>query len=156
MKIASKLISIVMTACIALGMAGCSLSKTDIEELKKNNGVMLEIICVPQMAMTQEEYESSIKRQTVTYKGEAYNPNPINKEGVMMSDKDYKTIYEFCVNSVKKNKFKDYSEDVCDGETYTYIFYDIDGQRHIIYDGYCYENKELCKIRRIVSNYCIE
>lgn len=156
MKTANKLISIVMTACIALGMAGCGMSKTDIEELKKNDGVMLTITCSPQIAMTEEEYKSARAQQTVTYKGEAFNPNPVKEAGVMMSDEDYRTIYEFCVNSVKKDKFKNYKEDVCDGETYTFTFYDTDGEKHIIYSGYIYNNKELKNIRSIIKDYSIE
>lgn len=156
MKTVNKLISIVMTACIALGMAGCSMRKTDIEELKKNDGVMLVITRTPQVAMTKEQFEKACTSQTVTYKGEAFNPNPVTKAGVMMSDEDYREIYKFCVNNVRWNKFKHYKEDVCDGETYTFTFYDTDGEKHVIYSGYIYSNKELKKIRGIVSGYTIE
>ena len=42
--------------------------------------------------------------------------------------------------------FADYYEEVCDGQTYSFVFYDVDGNQHVLYDGYIYENAELNSI----------
>lgn len=92
----------------------------------------------------------------VTYSGYAYVPGSLNGEGVKMSDKDLRTIYEFCVNSYENDAFADYSEQVCDGTTYSFVYYDEDGDAHTLYSGYCYSNKDLQSIMDIISNYSID
>ena len=66
MKKAAKILTIVMTAVLAFGMAGCgSKNKTDIKELQKNKGDMLVIRSFPQECMTEEEYENGIAVMSV-------------------------------------------------------------------------------------------
>ena len=156
MKTAAKIISVFMTALIAFGMTGCGKERPDIKELQKNKGDMLVITCCPQEAMTEEEYENSIFKMSVTYNGYANNPNPINNSLVKMPDDEYLKIYKFCVEAVEDNKFEGYDEDVCDGETYTFTFYDTEGKAHEIYDGYCYENDELQDIMNMISKYSLD
>lgn len=160
MRIATKLLSIMMTAVLAFGMAGCAKTgkagKADIKELQKHKGDMLVIVAHPQMAMPEEEYKNGILRMSVTYDGCANNPNPINNSYVKMPDDEYIKIYNFCVEAAEKNKFAGYKEDVCDGETYTFTYYDTEGNAHVIYDGYCYNNKDLQDIMNLISKYSLD
>lgn len=156
MKISVKILSILMVMVMALGMASCKKDEVDINELQKNDGVMLTITRHPQEAMTIEDQRANTTVQKVTYDGLAYNPNPVNKDGIKMSDEDYLKIYEFCIKNVKKSKFKNYSEDVCDGDTYTFAFYDLDGNPTVIYDGYCYSNEDLQDIKKTIQKYAVK
>lgn len=160
MKNAAKLICAVMTLVLVFGMAGCfkhpAATKSDIKELKKNNGNMLVIISYPQEAMTEEQFEAGTLRMSVSYSGYAYNPNPFNNSKVRIPDDEYLKIYNFCVESTNKNKFAEYKEDVCDGNTFSFTFIDTEGNAHVIYSGYCYDNKELLDIMGMISKYSID
>lgn len=156
MKISVKILSILMVMVMALGMASCNKDEVDINELQKHDGVMLTITRHPQEAMTIEDQRANTTVQKVTYDGLAYNPNPVNKNGIKMSDEDYLKIYEFCIKNVEKSKFKNYSEDVCDGDTYTFTFYDLDGNPTVIYDGYCYSNEDLQDIKKTIQKYAVK
>ena len=169
MKIAMKLLTILMTAVLALSIAGCGSApdsgkgrsrkstKIDIEELQKNSGLMLVIKGYPQEAMTVEDYEKACFEITISYEGNITIPgNPVNQSSLKLKDEDYKELYKFCTGNAKKSKFADYKEEVCDGETYSFTYYDLDGNPHLIYDGYCYQNKELQKILDITANYYID
>ena len=156
MKISVKILSIIMMFVLAFCMASCKKDDIDIKELQKNEGVMLTIIRHPQEAMTAEDQRANTTVQEITYDGLAYNPNPVNKEGIKMSDEDYLKIYEFCINNAKKNKFKNYSEEVCDGDTYTFTFYDLEGNPTEIYDGYCYSNEVLWDIKMTIQKYAVK
>lgn len=157
MKTTVKMLSILMIAVLALCMAGCKKAdKTDIKQLQQLEGDMLVITGYPQEAMTKEMYDKAVTRWRLTYKGLAYNPNPIEEVGIKVTDEEYRRIYEFCKEAVAKNKFANYSEDVCDGTTYKFVFYDKDGKEHVIYDGYCYDNKELQEIKKLITKYQVE
>ena len=160
MKFTAKFLSVLMIAVMALGMVGCGVSarasKPDINELMKIKGDMLVIVSHPQMATTEEQYKNGILRMSVSYDGCANNPNPINNSLVKMPEDEYLKIYNFCVDAAAKNKFAGYKEQVCDGETYTFTFYDTEGQAHVLYDGYCYENKELKDIINMISKYSLD
>ena len=133
MKTAAKFFIVLMTAALAAGMTGCGDNKPDIRELQKNEGGIL--------------------RMSVSYDGHAYNPNSEENQYVKMTDAEYMKIYEFCVEAVEKNKFEGYKENVCDGDTYTFIYYDTEGKEHEIYSGYCYENEELQDIMYTIRKY---
>jgi hypothetical protein len=68
----------------------------------------------------------------------------------MLTDEDYMTVYSFCVETVRNDTFADYYEEVCDEQTYRFLFYDEDGEEHVLYDGYIYQNDELNSILDIV------
>lgn len=160
MKFASKLISIVMTAVLAFGIAGCTVpgkpDKPDINELQSHKGDLLVIVSQPQEAMPPEEYEKAVTRMSVTYDGYANNPNPFNNSKVKMPDDEYLRIYNFCVEAAANNRFAGYSEDICDGTTYKFTYYDTEGNAHVLYDGYCYDNKELQEIKKLISKYSLD
>ena len=157
MKTTVKMLSILMIAVLALCMAGCGKTdKTEINKLQQLEGDMLVITGYPQEAMPKEMYDKAVTRWRLTYKGLAYNPNPIEEVGFKVTDDEYRRIYEFCKDAVAKNKFKNYSEDVCDGTTYKFVFYDKDGNAHVIYDGYCYDNQELREIMHLISKYQVD
>lgn len=153
MKISVKILSILMMFVLAIGMAACKKDDVDIKELQKNDGVMLTITGHPQEAKTIEDQRDLTTVRELTYDGLVSNPGPVSNKGIRISDEDYLKIYEFCIKNAKKNKFKDYSEDVCDGDTYTFTFYDPDGNPTEIYDGYCYSNKELQDIKKTIEKY---
>ena len=160
MRLGIRLISVVMTVVFAFGMIGCSMAgksgRTDIEELQKHQGDMLVIVSQPQEAMPQEEYEKAVVRMSVTYDGYAINPNPINNSKVKMPDDEYLRIYNFCNEVAADNRFAGYSEDICDGTTYTFTYYDTEGKAHVLYDGYCYDNKELQDIMKLIRKYSLD
>ena len=145
-----------MTAVLLFGIAGCRNDKVDIRELQKNKGVMLEIRGNPQEAMPLEDYQAVCFRmvQTVYYDGTAYNADSLNTPGIKMTDEDYLKIYNFCMDNIKNNKFSDYSEDVCDGDTYTFTYYDVDGNPTPLTDD-AYVRFELltCEDGSVQKNY---
>ena len=112
------------------------------DDIKDNKGTMLVIDCYIVEWGYSMEY-------SVTYDGYVYTPY---NYGMQMSDSDLLCIYNFCVNA-SDGRYDKYSEDVCDGETYTYTFYDTDGDAHVLYSGYCYDNKELQNALGILSYY---
>lgn len=160
MGIATKIISIVMTAVLAFGMAGCGKTgkagMPDVAELQKHKGDLLVIVSHPQEAMPPEEYDKAVTKMSVSYDGYANNLNPINNSKVKMPDDEYLIIYNFCVEAAADNRFAGYSEDICDGTTYTFTYYDTEGYAHVLYDGYCYDNKELQDIKKLISKYSLD
>ena len=169
MKTTTKLLTILMTAVLALSIAGCGSARTgrdrkssmgnkiDIEELQKNSGNMLVITRNPQEAMTAEQYEMARFEITISYEGDITIPgNPVNQTSLKLKNEDYIKFYRFGIDNAEKSKFANYSEDVCDGDTYTFTFYDTDGNPHVIYDGYCYENKDLQDILNTAYNYQLD
>jgi len=151
-----RIICILMAVITIIGMTACGKSKVDIEKLKQIKGTMLTITSSSQGEMTQEEYEKSKYEISVSYEGAAYIPNPVNSTGIMITDKDYLKIYNFCTNSVKTHKFNNYKEDVCDGTSYSFTFYDENGEAHKIYSGYIYNNKELSDIIDTITAYSVD
>ena len=166
MKNTMKLLAVLMIAVLAFSIAGCGSDrngksrknskgyKINIEEIQKNEGNLLVIKNHPQEAMTVEDYQNASHEITVSYDG--YVKLPGNLTGLKMKDEDFVKIYEFCTKNAEKSKFAKYSEDVCDGDTYTFTYYDLDGNPHVIYDGYCYSNKELQDILNTTGNYQLD
>ena len=167
-----KLMSLLLVAVMALGLFGCSKTTAgttgrhsneghkkaavDLDELKKNDGDMLVITRHNAGECTKEEYEASIYSVSVSYSGIAYNPNPVCDGHTGMSDSDLRFLYEFCIDAYENETFKDYKEDVCDGTTYSFVYYDLDGNAHTLYSGYCYENEALKKAYETITNYAFE
>ena len=169
-----KIVAALMAAVMMIGMAGCKDDNNksrkhkkekeekieiDIKELQEHEGPMLTISVIPCGEMTMEEYENYSYEFGVTYEGDAYIPNPVYESGysyLKMTDEDYEEIYRFCIESVANDTFKGYYEDVCDGTQYRFTFYDTDGEAHLIYSGYCYQNDDLQHIMDIIGMYCID
>ena len=116
--------------------------KVNIEELKNNDGPMLVITSTIQGPIpVEEERDHSVVLfydGTVNY----YDASPNECLGALQ-DEEYMTIYNFCIETVRNDTFADYYEDVCDGQTYSFVFYDEEGVQHVLYDGYIYESAEL-------------
>jgi len=159
-----RIISILLVIVLAMSMTACSKSRRthkeepeiNIEEIKKTKGTMLEVHVIPSGEMTREEFESGSKTLKVTYAGAAINPNPVSDNGVMMSDEDYLSIYEFCLDCAETNKYADYKEDACDGTQYSFTYYDVNGQKHNLYSGYIYGDHELNRVVEIISKYSVD
>ena len=157
MKTLVKLVSVLMIAVLAFGMIGCNKAdEVDIKELKQHKGNMLVITAYPQGPMTEEEYNMRVSSIRLDYPGTAYIPNPIEEQQISMPDDEYLKIYNFCKKAVAENKFANYSEQVCDGTTYKFVYFDTEGHEHVLYDGYCYENKELRNIISLITKYQID
>ncbi|MBR6986908.1 MAG: hypothetical protein IKH82_02415 [Clostridiales bacterium] len=71
-----------------------------------------------------------------------------------LNDEDYKTLYEFAERCLKKDPFRNYSEEVYDGSTWCFeYYYSKDEEPFEIYDGYCYEQEELNEIIDMMCSY---
>lgn len=151
-----KLIAAILILVMGLGMAACKKNDINVKELQKINGNMLEIHTTPQGPMTEEDLEIYSTTITVKYSGEIVFPFNDGNLDPKMKDEDYQTIYGICYDAVKTDKFRDYSEEVDDGTTYSFTFYDENGAAHNFYSGYIYNNKELSKILDIIGNYSID
>lgn len=157
--------ALLMTVLLLPGLAGCNkkedtgiketaIKESRIEELKKNEGPMLVIDSSSAGECTAEEYEASKREIAAYYSGEAYNPNPFNQEYTMMDDEDYIKIYDFCVDAVASDRFKDRKETADDGTSYLFTFYDLEGTPHQIYSGNaCDEITELKDIEKTIIKY---
>ena len=161
-----KLLSIIMIAVLALTMAGCKSDngkgrerrkkekqKVNIEEIQKNEGTLL-VIRFSSMGERTEDYDPSQSQLSVSYSG--YTHIPYNPNSLKMSDKDFLKIYNFCIYNADGSTFEGYKEDVCDGTSYSFIYYDTDGNEHVIYSGYCYQNEELRDIIDTVGSYSVD
>ena len=162
-----KIISVVMAAVMAVALFGCadagkkskhkkdnskyngpSIHKAiDPEDLKDTKGPMLVVEC----HVLEWEYTETF---SVDYSGDTCMP--YNYYGMQMNDEDLMYLYEFCQYAAANDPFADYSEDVCDGATYTFTFYDPDGESHELYHGYCYDNDELQNVLDVITRYEVE
>ena len=165
-----RFIALVLILVMLSGIAGCanaerngrrgsssesgSVNKFEqLEELQSHEGTMLEIVSTVRLPVEEgSDIENTV---IVEYSGDAYEVDT-NYLNCHLSDEEYLTIYNFCIESVENDTFADYYEDACDGITYRFTFYDEDGNAHLIYDGYIYENAELYSIIEIFGNYYID
>lgn len=165
-----RFIALVLILVMLSGIAGCANSERNgrrgsssesgsvnkfeqLEELQSHEGTMLEIVSTVRLPVEEgSDIENTV---IVEYSGDAYEVDT-NYLNCHLSDEEYLTIYNFCVESVENDTFADYYENVCDGITYRFTFYDEDGNAHLIYDGYIYENAELNSIIGIFGNYYID
>jgi hypothetical protein len=156
-----KLISVLIILVLAFAMCGCSFYGTgaekiniDLEKVRQHKGTLLEVTAYPQGPMRIEDYRKENYTQKVNYSGSAYNP--FNTQGVTLSDEDFIFIYEFCIDAYENDTFRDYSEEVDDGTTYSFVYYDENGEKHTLYSGYCYDNEVLTKVREIIGKYSLD
>lgn len=162
--------ALIMTFLLLPGLAGCNKKEDNgiketvikettvkeggIGELKKHEGPMLVIESSSAGECTAEEYEASKCKIAAYYSGEAYNPNPFDQEYTMMDDEDYIKIYDFCVDAVETDRFKDRKETADDGTSYLFTFYDLQGTPYQIYSGNaCDEITELKDIEKTIIKY---
>ena len=170
MKKSARLMAIVMTAVMLLGTAGCTDTGSGksgkgkdkdskdngekIEELQKLEGDMFVLESYIRAPIPDDMDPTTEYR--VTYAGYVYSDRGYADEVAKMSDEDYMELYEFCKTAIKTNKYAGYYEEVCDGQTYMFMYYDEDGNEQLIYDGYCYDNDDLDSIVDLVTGYTIE
>lgn len=125
------------------GSSGTGI-KVDVDSLRTYDGPMLVITSTIQAPIPDDvERVSSI---ILHYDGTISNPGYPNECLGSLTDEDYMTVYDFCVETVRNDTFADYYEEVCDGQTYRFEFYDEEGEEHVLYDGYIYQNDELSAI----------
>lgn len=167
-----RILAAVLTAVMAVSLMGCAgagngkshkstgggtggtpawisdINEANIENLKKNDGNMLEI--------TSCSDAEDIHTSYVTYGGGVYVSGSGANGEVSISDEDYLFIYKFCVDAYENDSFADYSEDSFDGTSYKFVFYDTDGVAHELYTGYIDDNKDLQEINSRIGYYCID
>lgn len=125
------------------GSSGTGI-KVDVDSLRTYDGPMLEITSTIRMPVPDDIDPNNTS--VLNYDGTIFNSYNPNECLGSLSDEDYMTVYRFCVETVENDTFADYYEDVCDGQTYRFVFYDEVGEPHVLYDGYIYENDELSSI----------
>lgn len=153
-----RIIAVLMSLIMLTGLTACSDNgdtgrsrrrsheateiKVDIEDLKTYDGPMLVITSTIQGPIpVEEERDHSV---VIYYDGTVnYLDASPNECLGALNDEDYMTVYNFCIDTVRNDTFADYYEEVYDGQTYSFVFYDVDGDQHVLYDGYMYENAEL-------------
>ena len=120
-------------------------SIVDIGELRTYEGPMFELTSTVRAPVPDDfdrDYTVTIYYDASLVSDDYYLPQ--------ISNRYYMTIYRFCVNSLEEDTFADYYEEVDDGQTYRFTFYDEEGTPHVIYDGYTYDNAELSAIIDLV------
>lgn len=123
----------------------------DLQKLEGDMFVLESTICEP-----IPDYMDPTTEYRVTYDGYVYCDSEYSTGPAKLSDEDYMELYWFCVHAVKTDEFSKYYEDVCDGDTYKFTYYDQDGEEFVIYDGYCYDNADLQAIIALVTGYVYE
>lgn len=83
----------------------------------------------------------------------SYNLSGLSVGTTTLSDKDYKKIYDFAYDAYTNDSFSDYSEDGCDGENWSFVYYDSDENAHDLYSGYAYGNDDMTTIEDILESY---
>ena len=167
-----RVIALFMSVVMVLSLAACgsaeggresrgsrdsreeNISDKEIEALRANEGPMLEITCTIQAPIPDDMDRDSTL--VLGYNGMIMNPDEYGQNKGPVSDEDYMTIYEFCIDAVENDTYADYYEDVCDGQTYRFVFTDEDGDAHVIYDGYIYDNRELNFVHDLINNYYLQ
>ncbi|MCR5292087.1 MAG: hypothetical protein K6E28_04290 [Eubacterium sp.] len=139
----------------------CSVKMKDVkvqeslqDELHSGQGLLLKISNQSSMSESFGQGPDVFSVMSVEYSGYTYLTDASHHNDVVkMSDDDLLFLYSFCKEANENGTFDDYSEVILDGATFTYIFYDRDGAEHVIYDGYCYSNPELIKVRELIYSY---
>ena len=162
-----RIIALVLTMVMLAGVAACGKTEgnrgresgaepsenTNIVALQQIHGPMLEVVSTVRLPVEEgADIENTV---IVEYDGDAYEVDSTYLN-CHLSDEEYMRIYRFCTESVENNTYADYYEDACDGITYRFTVYDEDGNAHLIYDGYIYENEELQSIIDIFGNYYVD
>ena len=171
-----RLLSVLLIATFVFGAAACtakndvkknkSRSKKeksveddiDFDELKKNDGIMFSasngtwgLVC------DAEDYWSS-NRYVVYYDGTlevtmTYHLSGSSTITTTLSDDDYEAIYEFAYDAYENDTYEDYEEIACDGDYWSFSYYDTDEEEHELYYGYAYSNKAMLEIEEILEAY---
>lgn len=123
----------------------------DLQKLEGDMFVLESTICEP----IPDDMDPTTEYR-VTYDGYVYCDSEYSTGPAKLSDEDYMELYWFCVHAVKTDEFSKYYEDVCDGDTYKFTYYDTDGEEFVVYDGYCYDNADLQDIIALVTGYVYE
>ncbi|MBO4243006.1 MAG: hypothetical protein J5883_06980 [Clostridiales bacterium] len=133
--------------------------KVDIEDYKDQEGIMFcagDYCCGP-MSYEEDVWDNDI--YTVYYDGTIskvtnYTVSGAVCEEAVISDEDYETLLNFCLETSRDNPFTDYSEVVDDGEEWAFWYYQPGSSSGTqFYYGYIYSNEELSAIADIVSGY---
>jgi len=170
-----KTLSLVLASTLMIAMlTGCpaekakvtrettveSIREIDLTELRSREGCMLRVSNGNCGEMCSADDEWSSTSYTINWDGTiSRNVNYvvsgcITDEAVTLSEEDYLTIYRFAESAYENETFADYSENVCDGESWSYYYHPDNSEESVcLYGGYAYNNDALCKIQEIVKSY---
>ena len=149
-----SLIAVLLSLCLLV-----SCTKFDYDKLRSRDGIMMYIGSTSYELMYQDSnnctgigYEIDWDGNITRYVG--YQITETLYYYADLSEKDYKTLYEFAEHSRKTDPFKNYSERVYDGWVWDFEYYFDEGKDPFtIYHGYCYQQKELQKILDLLESY---
>ena len=156
-----------LTVCfislLGLILAGCRkpVPKADIDELKAREGIMLKIGSSVQIAVDYTDEKSFLGSSCEIYwDGTIIRTlNYVNSQTVVkgitdLTPEDYMSVYNFAEDAYLNDTFKGYSENVMDGETYSFIYFPPDRSEGVwLYSGYCCGNKKMTDILDLTGAY---
>ncbi len=178
-----KIVSVLLMTTLLLGLSACnktsdkdksvrtkSTDKVETKEtdgtkgtivtddLKQQSGLMFSARNGNSGETCKTDDYWSYTRYEVSYDGTltcvvSYNLSGIASESVGLSDADYMKIYDFAYNAYVDDLYSDYKEDACDGESWSFTYYDSDEESHVLYSGYTYGNDEMREIQDILESY---
>lgn len=169
-----KVLAVALALVMALPMGACKKSETkkklkarkdkvstekvDVDKIKELDGVMLKIDVTSYELQDPNYDQRSGVDYYVSYDGtlkcEAfYSLSGKQEYSTVLSDSDLIEVFEFCQEYGDGKKLKDYQETANDGEVLEFIYTDEKGKEHVIYRGYCYQNKVLWDLYEMLGNY---
>ena len=168
-----KVISVLLAVVMVMGLVSCGKApkhKKDRDDkdsgwikvtdnvIPDDDGLMLTIresnsgeVCNTDdywVADYYEIYNDGTIRKTVSYN---LSLDRVTEE--KLSDKDLQALYDFKQWCIEDDPFSGYSEDCCDGCSWSFGYYDENDEYVRIYSGYAYGNKDLGDIQDIVCSY---
>ena len=130
----------------------------DIDELKENDGLMLSVKNSDWGEVSSEEDYWKYTTYDVYYDGTIiidveYNLSGSNIAGGQITDDDYVSVYLFGINTANNDSLSDLEIDACDGDAWSFTFYDEDENAISLYSGYTYGETQLEDIQAILREY---
>lgn len=133
-------------------------AKIDIDELQENTGIMLEVsksMC-GQVDGGLDYWKG--RDYILYYNGTLeiishYNHSGDFRAEVNVNDEDYLKLYCFAVETYENDTFSELNIDACDGDKWSFLYYEAEGESHKLYSGYTYGEDTLENIQSILDSY---
>lgn len=85
-----------------------------------------------------------------------YNLSGSNMISSTVSDEKLTEIYEFAKYNSEVDGFANLNVNACDGESWTFDYYNFAGEKIQLYSGYTYGNVELEELQEFLSGFAVE